>query len=91
MLFILVVSVGVLNSIPKTHTFEVGSVSSATIVATRDVVDEYSTNLLREEARQKVLPIYYTDDSIVQQTEGNLISLFNQLELTRKFRGHSAK
>ncbi len=84
LLFCFCVSVGVLYSTPKTHTYEVGSVSKTTIVASRDVVDEYSTNLLREEARQKVLPIYYSDESIIQQVEDNLNSLFTQLELTRK-------
>ena len=69
LIYLFCVAMGVLSSMPENVYYEVGGVSKENIVATKDVVDQYSTELLREEAQQKVLPIYYTDESIVQQIE----------------------
>ena len=82
--FIGSVAAGVLSTMPKTVSYEVGMVSEEDIVASKDIIDEYSTELLREEARQKVLPIYYVDESVLVQTEENLLSVFSLLEQTRQ-------
>ena len=76
-LYFFCISIGVLGSIPENTNYEVGGVAEEDIVATKDVVDEYSTGLLREEAQQKVLPVYDTDENIVQQVEEKIISTFS--------------
>ena len=82
--YLFCVAMGVLSSMPENVYYEVGGVSKENIVATKDVVDQYSTELLREEAQQKVLPIYYTDESIVQQIEEKILSVFSACEQVRQ-------
>lgn len=84
LIYLFCVAMGVLSSMPENVYYEVGGVSKENIVATKDVVDQYSTELLREEAQQKVLPIYYTDESIVQQIEEKILSVFSACEQVRQ-------
>ena len=83
-LYFFCISMGVLGSIPENVDYEVGGVASEDIVATKDVVDEYSTSLLREEAQQKVLPVYDTDENIVLQVEEKIISAFSSCGQVRQ-------
>ncbi len=83
-LYLFCVTVGVLSSIPENTNFEVGGVSEENIVATKDIVDQYSTELLREEAQQKVLPVYYADENIVLQVEEKIIGAFAACEQVRQ-------
>jgi len=83
-LYVFCVTMGVVSTMPETHAFEVGSVSDADIVASKDVVDEYSTNLLREEAKQKVAPIYDIHEEVTQQVEQDIIEVFSAFEQIRQ-------
>ena len=50
------------------HQYAVGSISSKTVTAPQDLVDEYSTAIKREEAKQKVPPIYSIDENLMTET-----------------------
>lgn len=56
------------------HEYAVGSISSRTITAPKDLIDEYSTAIKREEAKQKVTPIYSTDATLMGETLGKVDS-----------------
>ena len=49
---------GVLSAQEERYTYTVGSICQETITANKDLVDEYSTEILREEAMQKVMDEY---------------------------------
>ena len=82
-LYVFCVTMGVVSTMPETHAFEVGSVSDANIVASKDVVDEYSTKLLRDEAMQKVAPIYDIHEEVTQNVEEDIIKVFAAFEQIR--------
>lgn len=62
------------TSVPQQHALDVGQIAPATIKAPRDIVDQYSTDIKIEEARDNVSDKYTQDDNItdevVQNTEG---------------------
>lgn len=66
-----------------TEEFAVGEISTKTITAPEDVVDEYSTAIRREEAKQKVPPIYSIDDSLREEAERRIESDFDSFEEIR--------
>ena len=82
-LYVFCVTMGVVSTMPETHAFEVDSVSDADIVASKDVIDEYSTKLLRDEAMQKVAPIYDIHEEVTQQVEQYIIEAFSAFEQIR--------
>lgn len=54
-----------------------------TITAPYDVVDEYSTNLLKEATMQKVAPVYYLDDAQTEASKTQIKQVFASLETAR--------
>ena len=56
-LYVITVCAGVLSAQATQLHIEVGGICEQTIVAPYDFTDEYSTELLKQEAIQKVLPV----------------------------------
>lgn len=75
---------GVLSAQEERYTYTVGSICQETITANKDLVDEYSTEILREEAMQKVQPVYRLDDTILNQNEESIYNAFSQIEQVRQ-------
>ena len=84
LLYLFCVAVGVLSAQTEQHSYVVGSICQETVTANKDMVDEYSTEALREEAKQKVQPVYQLDDTILNQSEENIYSDFSKLEQIRQ-------
>lgn len=84
LLYVFCVVAGVLSAQTEKYTYTVGGICEETITANKDLVDEYSTEILREEAKQKVLPVYQLDDTILNQNEENIYNAFSQIEQIRQ-------
>ncbi len=79
---VLVVSVVlcVLNTMPESYNIEVGDIADSTITAPYDVIDEYSTNMIREEEMQKVAPVYNWDDDETKLAKQRITDAFSAVE-----------
>lgn len=82
-LLILCVCMCVLNTMTESYNIEVGGIAERTITAPYDVVDEYSTNLLKEATMQKVAPVYYLDDAQTEASKAQIKQVFASLETAR--------
>ncbi len=83
LLYLICAAVMVLGAIPPVREFAVGSISPETVTATRDIVDEYTTEANRQLEMQKVQPIYKIDEAVASEATANLQAAFDQLEQVR--------
>ena len=72
LLFLTVVS----NVTPEKMEINVDDFAEQDIVATKDIVDEYTTKILKEEAMQKVLPRYKVDQTIQIKIKNDIRDIF---------------
>ncbi|MBR4079036.1 MAG: hypothetical protein IKK29_02390, partial [Christensenellaceae bacterium] len=84
-LYIITLFAGVLSAQASQIEIEVGAICEHTIMAPYDFTDEYSTDLLRQEAVQKVLPVYTTDSDAETASIGQIQSDFASLEEVRSY------
>lgn len=75
----------ILATSPERYNLTVGDISSKTITATKDVIDEISTEQKRERAAETVQPSYKEDEEAVQQVLSQLDSIFAEFELVRAY------
>ena len=85
LLFVITVCAGVLSAKSAQLHIEVGEICEQTITAPYDFTDEYSTELLRQEAIQKVLPVYTSDTEAQETALGLILSDFADLEDARSY------
>lgn len=71
------------GSVPDTVELEVGAPCPETITAPQNIVDEYTTELLRQEEMQKVKPVYKYDDTVLPDAESRIQEAFSQAEQIR--------
>ncbi len=84
LLYMFCVVAGVTSAQAEKYTYTVGSICQETVTANKDLVDEYSTEILREEAKQKVQPVYQLDDTVLNQNEETIFNAFSQIEQVRQ-------
>lgn len=84
MTFVAVFLILIATSVPKQHALEVGEIAPATIKAPRDIVDEYSTDIMIEEARDNVSPKYSQDDKITLEVTQNIEDFYTLLDAVRE-------
>ena len=82
-LFLACAMIPVLTSVPDSVKVEAGDISTETITATRDIVDKYSTELLKQEEMQKVEPVYKMDDSVMGDVAEAIAAEFVTAESVR--------
>ncbi|MBQ4435978.1 MAG: HDIG domain-containing protein [Clostridia bacterium] len=80
MLFVFIISI-----IPARYDIRLGEVPSVTIVATKDVVDEITTEQLRQIAAASVNPTYRYQEGVTEKVLSDLDQLFSQLRLIRQY------
>ncbi len=61
---------------PVKYDIAVGEVAPATITASRDIVDEISTEAARAEARAAVADIYTRDDKVTEKVNNNIAGYY---------------
>lgn len=65
---------------PVRYNISVGMVPTNTITATRDVVDEVTTEALREAAEKAVQPTYVTLEGVTEAVLSHLSQIYSQLD-----------
>ena len=71
--------------VPMRYSLEVGMVPNSTIAATKDVVDEKSTQHKREEAAAQVTPTYRFQEGVTETVMNNFDQIFAQLRAVRQY------
>lgn len=71
------------STAPETHNITEGEISTDTITAPRDFVDEAATQKLQEEERAKIGPVYNQNNSITQESLDTLAADFTAFESAR--------
>ena len=71
--------------VPMRYNLEVGMVPTSTIAATKDVVDELSTEQKREEAAAQVMPTYRFQEGVTEQVISDFDQIFAQLRAVRQY------
>lgn len=69
---------------PEQYDLSVGDVAPKTITASRDVVDEITTERRRKAAADAVSPVYYKDDSISETVLNDMEAVFGELRAVRE-------
>ena len=70
---------------PRKYDLKVGSISHVTIDATKDVVDEVSTEEKRNEAADTVEPTYRFQQGVKEEVLSTLESAFNELRTIQQY------
>ena len=73
--------------VPMRYNLQVGMVPTTTISATKDVVDELSTEQKRKEAANQVTPTYRYQEGITEQVMSDFDRIFGQLRAVRQYAG----
>ncbi len=73
--------------VPMRYNLQVGMVPTTTISATKDVVDEVSTEQRRKEAAALVTPTYRFQEGITEQVMSDFDRIFTQLRAVRQYAG----
>lgn len=71
--------------VPMRYNLEVGMVPSSTIAATKDVVDEVSTQEKRDEAAAQVMPTYRYQEGVTETVMADFDQIFAQLRAVRQY------
>lgn len=71
--------------VPVRYNLSVGMVPSSTIAATKDVVDEISTQQKREEAASQVTPTYRYQEGVTEAVLADFEQIFAQLKAVRQY------
>ena len=64
--------------IKETYDIKIGSVSSERFIAPNDIINEYATNKLIEEAKASVSPLYAHDEKVQEKVLGELNDFFDK-------------
>lgn len=69
---------------PEQYDLSVGDVSPQTITASRDIVDEITTERRRQQAASAVSPVYFKDDTVSDTVMINMDAAFSELRAVRE-------
>ena len=70
---------------PKRYDLTVGAISRETINATKDVVDEVTTEEKRAAAAAAVEPTYHFEEGVKEQVLSDLSAVFNELHTVQQY------
>ncbi len=71
--------------VPMRYNLTVGMVPTSTIAATKDVVDELSTQKKRDEAAAQVTPTYRFQEGVTETVMNDFDQIFAQLRTARQY------
>jgi membrane-associated HD superfamily phosphohydrolase len=69
---------------PEQYDLNVGDVAPKTITASKDIIDEITTERRRQMASNAVSPVYYKDDTISDTVLADMESVFSELRAVRE-------
>ena len=70
---------------PERYSLEVGYIAPKTITATKDVIDEATTELKRQDARAAVQSVYQEDETAQERVLANIKTYFDGYETVRAY------
>ena len=70
---------------PERYSLEVGDIAPKTITATKDVIDEATTELKRQDARAAVQSVYQEDETAQERVLANIKTYFDGYETVRAY------
>lgn len=83
-IYVLLLSICLLAISPEQYDLSVGDVAPKTITASKDIVDEISTERRRQAASDAVSPVYYKDDTISDTVLTDMDAVFTELRAVRE-------
>ena len=81
--YLLLLSICLLAISPEQYDLSVGDVAPKTITASKDIVDEITTERRRQAAADAVSPVYYKDDTISDTVLADMDAVFTELRAVR--------
>ena len=69
---------------PERYDLSVGDVAPTTITASRDIIDEITTERRRQQASNAVSPVYFKDESIADTVLADMESAFSEMRAVRE-------
>ncbi len=82
--YLLLLLVCLLAISPEKYDLSVGDVAPQTITASKDIVDEITTERRRVAAANAVSPVYYKDDTISDTVLADMETVFSELRAVRE-------
>lgn len=82
---ILIYGLYLLVCAPKRYDLKVGSIAHDTITATKDVVDEVTTEEKRKTAANAVEPVYRFQEGVAESVVSGLNNVFGELRLVQQY------
>ena len=70
---------------PQRYKLEVGAISHYTITATKDVVDQVTTDKLRNNAAANVESVYHLQEGVSDEVISNLNAVFDELRTVQQY------
>lgn len=82
--YLILLAICLLAISPEQYDLSVGDVAPKTITASKDIVDEITTERRRQAAADAVSPVYYKDDSVSQTVLEDMTAIFSELRAVRE-------
>ena len=76
--------IAVFSVSPEQYDLKTGDVAPATITASRDIVDEITTERRRASAQNTVSSVYYKDETVADQVLSDMEACFTELRAVRE-------
>ena len=83
--FLIVIAIFFCVCTPKKYDLRVGSISHETIDATKDIVDEVTTEEKRNAAAETVEPTYHFEQGVKESVLSSLASAFQELRTVQQY------
>ncbi len=82
--YLILLAICLLAISPEQYDLSVGDVAPKTITASKDIVDELTTERRRRAAADAVSPVYYKDDTVSYTVLSDMDAVFSELRAVRE-------
>lgn len=82
--YVLLLVISLLTVSPEQYDLKTGDVAPKTITASRDIVDEMTTEKRRKAAADAVSPVYYQDETVSASVLADLDAIFGEMRAVRE-------
>ena len=82
--YLILLAICLLAISPEQYDLSVGDVAPKTITASKDIVDEITTERRRQAAADAVSPVYYKDDTVSETVLSDMDAVFSELRAVRE-------
>ena len=82
--YVVLLAICLLAVAPERYDLSVGDVAPSTITASRDIIDEITTERRRQQAADAISPVYFKDDSIADMVLADMEAAFSEMRAVRE-------